>query len=72
MTFRFFLMENSTGVNEDWVIEVPIKFEQAGEWTRYYLPLKKEPSYTDPNNKVRFPQNGFAQTWWSITGDNSI
>jgi hypothetical protein len=70
VTMRFFLMENSTGANEDWVIEVPINFEQAGDWTRYYLPLKQDTVWTDANGKTRFPQTGFAQTWWNITGDN--
>jgi hypothetical protein len=70
VTFRFFLMENSTGANEDWVIEVPVNFEEAGEWTRYYLPLKQDTVWTDSAGKTRFPQTGFAQTWWSITGDN--
>lgn len=70
VTCRFFLMENSTGANEDWVIEVPINFEQAGDWTRYYLPLKQDTVWTDSAGKTRFPQTGFAQTWWSITGDN--
>lgn len=70
LTCRFFLMENSTGANEDWVIEVPIKFDQAGDWTRYYLPLKQDTVWTDTAGHQRFPQNGFAQTWWSITGDN--
>src|SRR3989339_614089 len=70
VTCRFFLMENSTGANEDWVIEVPINFEEAGEWTRYYLPLKQDTVWTDSAGKTRFPQTGFAQTWWSITGDN--
>lgn len=70
VTCRFFLMENSTGANEDWVIEVPINFEEAGEWTRYYLALKQDTVWTDSAGKTRFPQTGFAQTWWSITGDN--
>ena len=72
VTMRFFLMENSTGANEDWVIEVPINFEEAGEWTRYYLPLKQDTVWTDSAGKSRFPQNGFAQPWWSITGDNTF
>jgi hypothetical protein len=72
VTMRFVLMENNTGANEDWVIEVPINFEQAGDWTRYYLPLKQDTVWTDTNGKTRFPQTGFAQTWWSITGDNKF
>jgi len=70
VTFRFFLMENNTGANEDWVIEVPVNFEQAGEWTRYYLPLKQDTVWIDSAGHTRFPKTGFAQTWWSITGDN--
>jgi len=72
VTMRFFLMEKSTGVNEDWVIEVPIDLETAGEWTRYYLPLKMDTVWTDPAGQKRFPQNGFSQPWWSITGDNTF
>jgi hypothetical protein len=72
VTMRFFLMENSTGVNEDWVCEVPVNFEQAGDWTRYYLPLKQDTVWTDGGGHVRFPQTGFAQPWWSITGDNTF
>lgn len=72
VTFRFFLMENNTGANEDWVIEIPVNFEEAGEWTRYYLPLKQDTVWTDSAGKTRFPQTGFAQTWWSITGDNKF
>ncbi len=72
VTMRFILMENSTGVNEDWVCEVPVNFEQAGEWTRYYLPLKTDTSWFDTNGKQHFPRNGFTQPWWSITGDNTF
>lgn len=72
VTMRFFLMENSTGANEDWVCEVPIDFEQAGDWTRYVLPLKQDTIWTDSNGKLHFPQTGFAQPWWSITGDNTF
>ncbi len=72
VTMRFFLMENSTGPNEDWVCEVPIDFEQAGDWTRYVLPLKQDTIWTDSNGKLHFPQTGFAQPWWSITGDNTF
>jgi hypothetical protein len=72
VTMRFFLMENSTGDNEDWVCEVPVNFEEAGDWTRYYLPLKQDTVWTDGDGHMRFPQNGFAQPWWSITGDNTF
>lgn len=72
VTMRFILMENSTGANEDWVCEVPVNFEQAGEWTRYYLPLKTDTTWFDTNGKQHFPRNGFLQPWWSITGDNTF
>ena len=72
VTMRFFLMENSTGANEDWVCEVPVNFEQAGDWTRYYLPLKQDTVWTDEGGHTRFPQQGFAQPWWSLTGDQTF
>ncbi len=40
LTMRFFLSENNTGVNEDWVCEVPVDLSQASDWTRYYMPLE--------------------------------
>lgn len=72
VTMRFFLMENSTGQNEDWIAEVPVDFETAGDWQRFYIPLKMDSIWTDENGKQRFPQNGLAQPWWSITGDQTF
>ena len=69
LTMRFFVTENNTGVNEDWVLEVPINFTQASDWVRYYMPLKQDTIWTDPNNHQHFPNNGFAQPWWNPQGD---
>ncbi len=69
LTMRFFVTENNTGVNEDWVLEVPINFTQASGWSRYYMPLKSDTIWTDPNNHMHFPANGFAQPWWNPQGD---
>ncbi len=69
LTMRFFVIENNTGVDENWVCEVPIDLSQTSGWTRYYMPLKSEPTYIDPDNHQHFPANGFAQTWWATSGD---
>jgi hypothetical protein len=72
VTMRFILLENSDGPEENWTCEVPINFEQAGEWTRYILPLKKDTVWVDGNGHNRFPQNGFAQFWWDVKGNNEL
>ncbi len=72
LTMRFILLENSDGPEENWTCEVPINFEEAGDWTRYYMPLKKDTVWTDENGKLRFPQNGFAQFWWDVKGNNEL
>lgn len=69
LTMRFFVIENNTGTNEDWVCEVPITLDQSSDWTRYYMPLVKEPTWTDGQGHQRFPNNGFAQPWWNPQGD---
>lgn len=69
LTMRFFIIENNTGVNEDWVLEVPIDIDEASEWTRYYMPLDTGLIWTDPEGHQRFPNDGFAQPWWNPQGD---
>jgi hypothetical protein len=72
VTMRFFISESSSGVNEDWVCEVPIDLNVATDWTRYILPLEKGDYWFDGNGKQHFPQDGFAQPWWSLTGDQQF
>jgi len=72
VTMRFFISESSSGVNEDWVCEVPIDLNNATDWSRYILPLVKGDYWTDGNGHQHFPQDGFAQPWWSLTGDQQF
>ena len=72
LTMRFTLTENSTGVDEDWVCEVPIDLSQASDWTRYYFPLIQDTVYTDNDGHMHFPAHGFAEPWWNETGDKKF
>jgi len=69
LTMRFFVVENNTGANEDWVCEVPIDLDQLSDWTRYYMPLVQDSVWTDSLGHQRFPNHGFAQKWWEAQGD---
>jgi hypothetical protein len=54
---RVFLMENSSGANEEWIIDAGLDFSKAFDWTRCYLPLVEKPMGAND----RFPpKNGFA------------
>lgn len=72
LTMRFFIIENNTGTNEDWVCEIPIDLDQASEWTRYYMPLDTGLIWTDPDGHQHFPNDGFAQPWWNPQGDQQF
>ncbi len=54
LTFRFFLIENSTGVNEDWVCDIPIPFTEETGWVRYRLPLVQAELDTVGGSKIYF------------------
>jgi hypothetical protein len=54
---RVFLMENSAGVNEEWIIDANVDLSEAFDWTRCYLPLVPKPMGVND----RFPpKDGFA------------
>lgn len=50
-------MENSSGVNEEWIIDANVDLSEAFDWTRCYLPLTPKPMGVND----RFPpKDGFA------------
>ncbi|MDF1611492.1 T9SS type A sorting domain-containing protein [Stygiobacter electus] len=38
---RVFIMENSAGQNEEWIIKVPIDLSKTSDWQRFILPFKQ-------------------------------
>jgi len=64
---RVFVMENSSGENEEWIIDAGLDLSQAFDWTRCYLPLVKKPMGVND----RFPpKDGFAKK--NSAGDNTF
>lgn len=63
---RVFIFENSTGVNEEWIIRAPIDLTQASDWTRLYLPLVQKTMETDQDP----PTDGFGPK--SNNGDKTF
>lgn len=54
---RFFVMENSSGPVEEWIIDANVDLSQAFDWTHCYLPLTIRPMGVND----RFPpKDGFA------------
>ncbi|MDQ7817216.1 MAG: T9SS type A sorting domain-containing protein [Melioribacteraceae bacterium] len=54
---RVFLIENSSGANEEWIIDANVDFSKPFDWTRCYLPFVEKPMGVND----RFPpKNGFA------------
>jgi len=72
LKMHLFLKENSSGVNEDWVISIPIELNKSSEWERYALPLVQKAILKDTLNGKEvtyYPSNGFAQPGAGTQGD---
>lgn len=67
---RFFLFENSSGVEETWITKVPIDLTTVSDWTRYDLPLKQL-AYSSDGDQYP-PVGGFGLNPNGAKGDQTF
>lgn len=56
---RFFIMENSNGDNEEWIIDANLDLSQTFGWTRVLMPFIEKPLLVENNDRFP-PKDGFA------------